>query len=213
MGGRGGAGHLFAPGRSCPTLWGSASLSVLFGLIGCTVADKREHAKRNRLGSRAGRADSGRRARRRSLGDLGRGTGNRLLSRMQRAVDTSAQLVFPASSRPARDKGAVCEPVLRAIVELGRARAFVRRPLICACSSALAVAAMGTLEGPIFLFHKFGEGHAIDAEMFADIRDLDGFGPYNFGSHDDSFSQAARAITKGSATFPPRNSFFCSMFC
>ena len=30
---------------------GSASLSVLFGLIGCTAADRREHAKRNRLGS------------------------------------------------------------------------------------------------------------------------------------------------------------------
>jgi hypothetical protein len=81
---------------------GSASLSLLFDLIRCTVADKREHAKRNRLGSRAGRADSGRRARRRSLGDLGRGTGNRLLSRMQRAVDTSAQPVFPTSSRSAR---------------------------------------------------------------------------------------------------------------
>ena len=81
-------------------LMGSASLSVLFGLIG-RLADKREHAKEHGLGSWAGRAGSWGRAGRRSLGDLGRGTGNRLLSRMPRAVDTSAQPVFPSSSRPA----------------------------------------------------------------------------------------------------------------
>jgi hypothetical protein len=38
-------------------LSGSASLSVLFGLI-CASADKREHAEKYRLGSRAGRANS-----------------------------------------------------------------------------------------------------------------------------------------------------------
>src|SRR5580704_9850710 len=72
------------------TLNGSASLSVLFGLIG-RLADKREHAKEHGLGSWAGRADCWGRAGWRLLGDLGRGTGSRLLWRMPRAVDASAQ--------------------------------------------------------------------------------------------------------------------------
>ena len=78
---------------------GSASLSVLFGLIG-RLADKREHAKEHGLGSWAGRADCWGRAGWRLLGDLGRGTGSRLLSRMPRAVDASAQPILPSSSRP-----------------------------------------------------------------------------------------------------------------
>ena len=68
---------------------GSASHSVLFGLIG-GLADKREHAKEHGLGSWAGGADFWGRAGWRSLGDLCRGAGNRLLSRMQRALDASA---------------------------------------------------------------------------------------------------------------------------
>ena len=82
---------------------GSASLSVLFGLIG-RLADKREHAKEHGLGSWAGRADFWGRAGWRSLGDLCRGTGNRLLSRMQRAVDTSAQPVCSVIFRTCRCK-------------------------------------------------------------------------------------------------------------
>jgi hypothetical protein len=79
---------------------GSASHSVLFGLIG-RLADKREHAKEHGLGSWAGRADFWGRAGWRSLGDLCRGAGNRLLSRMQRALDASAQPVCSSSSGPA----------------------------------------------------------------------------------------------------------------
>ena len=80
-------------------LGGSTSLSLLLGLI-CTSADKREHAEKCRSGSRAGRAGSWGRARRRPLGNLCGGTGSRPLSPMPRAVDASAQPILPSSSRP-----------------------------------------------------------------------------------------------------------------
>jgi hypothetical protein len=79
---------------------GSASLSVLVGLIG--VSPISEPAKEHGLGSRAGRAGSWGRARGRSLGDVCGGTGSRLLSPMPRAVDTSAQPILPSSSRSPR---------------------------------------------------------------------------------------------------------------
>jgi hypothetical protein len=81
---------------------GSASLCVLFDLIGSVAGNTHEHANEIGLSSGAGRACSGRRAGRRSLGDLGDWAGNRLMPRMPGAIDAPAQPICPTSSRSAR---------------------------------------------------------------------------------------------------------------
>jgi hypothetical protein len=70
------------------------------------------------------------------------------------------------------------------------------------------------LERPSFGFHELGKRQAFDIEMRADIRNLYGVRLHDFGGYDSPvFRTRALAITKGSATLPPRSSFFCSMFC
>ncbi len=123
----GGVKTLFRfPGGDPP---GSASLSVLFSLIWCVAVDIPEYASENKLGSRAGRAGSGCRSGRRSLGDLGSWARDRLVPRMPKAIDTPAQPVFPTSSRPARarrrrDREAAGEP-------LAMSERRLRAPDIC----------------------------------------------------------------------------------
>jgi hypothetical protein len=56
----------------------------------------------------------------------------------------------------------------------------------------------------VFCIHEFGERHAPDTEVCADVCILTAFGFINSVVTTILFSLAARAITKGSATRPPR---------